>query len=343
MIAALLSAALALQAPPCDPSLICEVENGEDLERVEGTPWIIASSVNGAGLFRLDARTGTASVIAVDVPENPPISMANSHCPGRLTPGAFAGHGIAVRQGPRPQLFAVNHARGTIEIFDIAPADARLTWRGCVRTPPDMAANGIVPLPGGALAATKYATPGQDFTKSMAAGTPTGDVRLWLPGHGWSTVAGSAASVANGIAASNDGKRLFVAVTGTREIWRITLRGRSTASIDRARLDFSPDNLRWDSKGHLLTAGFNGAAADAAACFARPDCILGWSAAAIDPDTLKTRLLASCPGTSAFGNATTAIEVDHEIWLGTFRGDAIARIHRPDTGSTPGQPTCLTH
>lgn len=340
MIATLLTATLALADPVCAPALICGVENGEDLERVEGTPWIIASSVNGANLYRIDSRTGAVRVLSIDVAAKPRAPLPNSLCPGPLSPGEFSGHGIAVRQGRQAQLLAVNHARGSIEIFDIAPADARLTWRGCVKTPDEMAANGVAPLPGGGIAATRYATPGEDFTKGLAAGTATGDIRTWSPRDGWSIIPSTEASVANGIAASRDGKRLFVAVTGTREIWRITLNRRGTPTIERASLEFSPDNLRWGANGQLLTAGFNGSAADAVACFARPECSLAWSVAMIDPDTLKIQTMTSCPATASFGNATTALPVGDEIWIGTFRGHAIARVARRSANGAAASASC---
>ncbi len=326
-------------ATACRPALICGLKNAEDLERIEGTPWIIASSVGGPDLYRLDVRDGSRVDIEIDwSARSRARQFVHDTCAGPPGPGAFVGHGIAVRQGRRPRLYAVNHARRTIEIFDIDRSNANLTWRSCVVTPADMSANGIAPLPRGAIAATKYATPGKDFTAGMAAGAPTGDVRIWQPGRGWSKITGSEASVANGIAASPDGKRLFVTVTGTREVWRIDLSGANPLAIVRGRLDFSPDNLRWTGSGTLLTAGFNGSAADAAACFARTGCTLDYSVAEIDPQTLRAQLIAKCPGTAEFGNASAALEVGDNIWVGTFRGHAIAKVSKREgsPGECPG-------
>lgn len=335
MIATLLPLALLVASPPpadtdgdsCGASLICGVSNGEDLERVHDTPWVIASSVNGASLYRIDARDRSVKLLDLTIGAS---TARTSECPGPPEPARFAGHGIAIVQGPRPLLYAINHARGTIEQFEISPVDAALAWSGCIKTPPDMLANGIAPLPDGGLVATNFAAPGKDFTKDLAAGRVTGELRRWTTRDGWSVVPGTEASVANGVAVSDDGQRVFVAVTGTREIWRIDLTHGDRPRLVRNQLDFSPDNLRWDENGDLLTAGFDGSAAEAVACFARPDCSLGYSVAAIDPITLDYRLITRCPATSAFGSATTALRVDGEIWLGTFRGTALARIDEYD-------------
>lgn len=318
--------ATAQDRPACGRDSICGPINAEDLERVSGTPWVIASSVNGSDLYRIDARNGSWRPLQIALLPKGQRATAGSDCASAPTGKAFAGHGIAIRQGARPTLYAVNHARDAIEIFEIDRSDARLTWRGCVRTPADMMVNGVAPLPGGGLAATKYATPGQDFVAGMAAGMPTGDVRIWFPDRGWRTVAGSETSVANGIAATPDGATLYVAVTGTREIWRIRRPSSAAPHIQRVKLDFSPDNLRWNEDGRILTTGFNATPAEAGACFASSGCTLGYTVAALDPRSLKVTILAHCPGGGGFGNASGALRVGKEIWIGTFRGSRVGRL-----------------
>jgi hypothetical protein len=48
-------------------------------------------------------------------------------------------------------------------------------------------------------------------------------------------------------------------------------------------------------------------------------------AVAIDPATMQHTVIAMTTATTAFSNATMALPVDGEAWIGTFSGDKIAR------------------
>ena len=45
---------------------------------------------------------------------------------------------------------------------------------------------------------------------------------------------------------------------------------------------------------------------------------------AIDPRTMQGRALATSPAIPRFSNITMALEVNGELWIGTFHGDRIA-------------------
>ena len=49
----------------------------------------------------------------------------------------------------------------------------------------------------------------------------------------------------------------------------------------------------------------------------------------INPNTLKVQELIRQPNSEAFGAGTVAVEVGKELWVGSFRGDRIARFPVP--------------
>ena len=49
----------------------------------------------------------------------------------------------------------------------------------------------------------------------------------------------------------------------------------------------------------------------------------------IDPVTLTVREIVSRPDTPEFGAGTAVVEVGHELWVGSFRGNRIAIIEAP--------------
>ncbi len=56
----------------------------------------------------------------------------------------------------------------------------------------------------------------------------------------------------------------------------------------------------------------------------KPRCPHGWAVVKLDPATMQVTPILSVQGTEAFGDATGAIQVGDELWIGTYRGDRIA-------------------
>ena len=48
--------------------------------------------------------------------------------------------------------------------------------------------------------------------------------------------------------------------------------------------------------------------------------------ASLDPDSMTFTEIVDLPATQEFGGGTSAIFVDNELWIGTFRGDRIAIV-----------------
>jgi hypothetical protein len=49
-------------------------------------------------------------------------------------------------------------------------------------------------------------------------------------------------------------------------------------------------------------------------------------ALAIDPETMEYTTIAQGTANAAFSNATMALEVGDEVWIGTFAGDRIGIV-----------------
>jgi hypothetical protein len=96
-------------------------------------------------------------------------------------------------------------------------------------------------------------------------------------------------------------------------------------------LPFTPDNLRRDSGGRLITAGMKN---DVPACGGRPGpghdlsklstCPRGFFAFYVDPATMSTQAFAQSEANPVFSNATIAVVIDKKYFIGTFSGDRVA-------------------
>jgi hypothetical protein len=87
-----------------------------------------------------------------------------------------------------------------------------------------------------------------------------------------------------------------------------------------------PDNIRWQSNGTLLSAGHDAPPMARATECLRVTCndtaarVARW-----DPKTLKVEEAVRYPSDDVFFGATAALQVGKEIWIGSVRGDRIAR------------------
>jgi sugar lactone lactonase YvrE len=149
---------------------------------------------------------------------------------------------------------------------------------------------------------------------------------IWRPKTGWQDVPEAATiSADNGVAASADGKQLFVAGSGDETVVRLSLDG---TPGDRAviKTGFHTDNLRWGSDGFLYASGARDTVSNLWACApnTKQRCTSPFSVLRIDPATLQTREILDHPGAPIFGAASTALRIGDEYWLATPHGDRIA-------------------
>ena len=119
------------------------------------------------------------------------------------------------------------------------------------------------------------------------------------------------------------------------EIFKISLpdgsvrevsRGQTPAKKDVVDVPFHPDNIRWQSNGTLLSAGHDAPTMARATECLRVTCndaaarVARW-----DPKSLKVEEAVRYPSDDVFFGATAALQVGKEIWIGSVRGNRIAR------------------
>lgn len=314
---------------------VCGPKNAEDLVRVPGTPWIIASSLSaGEALTLIDSRDGKYSRLDAQAKHD----AAFANCSNPPDPASLITHGLNVRASTKAKghstLYVVSHgAREAIEVFDIDATGAKpaLTWKGCVPLPDGLVANSVASFPDGSLLATILILPGKTFEDSVAK-RPTGAVYEWSPGKkGFELIRGSELPGNNGIEVSKDGKEFFVVSSGFQTVVAFA-RTNPTRQLRTTRpLPLTPDNLHIDEEGRLLTAGMKN---DVPECGGAPGpthtleklstCPRGFLALAIDARTMRDTVLAESPAIPSFSNATMVLTLDGQYWIGTFSGDRIA-------------------
>lgn len=312
---------------------LCGLQNAEDLILIDNTSWVLVGELSakptGGGAYFVNIDDGAVRSAQPDF--SAPAAAPYTACPGAPAPETFSAHGLGIRYGQSQvhEVFAINHnERESIEIFDLDVSEAvpRLTWKGCVIAPPAMSANSVAPLPDGGFVVTSFGIrTDPDTYQKAAAGEVSGFVAEWSAATGWSEVPGTLLVANNGIAVSDDGRQLFVTTWGDGKL-HIVSRGEiphTRRSIDLPGL--RPDNIHRLADGRLLIAAQAAEATEVFACSREPVCTVGFVVLRFDPDTETLERLLEEPGSPVFGGASGAILVGDEIWVGTFRGDRVAR------------------
>jgi len=327
---------------------LCGVTNAEDLVLIPHTRWIVAGGLgprDGAGppgaLRIIDARSHVWRQAYPTWRQWYPKDPANSHlragefpgCKGPPPPGTMALHGLGVRRTPegRIMIYAVDHGpTERIEAFevDLAHGWPELTWVGCVEPPAPLQANSIAVAPNGTIIATVFRLPGESL-EDVRAGKTTGGVYEWSPGGTEFKRLPLALSGPNGIEISPDGRTLYFAEFGRKQVTAYS-RADFGKPVGVARVSgFWPDNVHWDDRGRLIAAGMNhnyddcvdapwpGPAASAA-------CTRTYHVVAVDPRTFAERPVASGVTHPAFSNVSSGLVVGDTLWLGAYRADRIA-------------------
>lgn len=325
-------------AAGCEPKggaeFICGLNAPEDFVRVPDTNWVLVSSM-GEGkshLYAVDAKTRVPTALfPADGAHEQLDKKTYATCPGPLPKGAFASHGLDLRSKGRGKstVFVVNHGgRESIEVFELAASGKTpsVTWVGCVLFPAGASGNSVAGLANGGFITTNFHDPKDaDAFKKMTAGQITGNVQEWHPASGWTVLPDSAMSGPNGIALSSDGKWLYVAGWPAQVVVRFERTGNTWTKRDTIRTGILTDNLRWMADGSLLAAGQDTKMPDVFQCRA-PACYMGSGGVKIDPKTLQTKRLVTYAGNESFEGGTTVLDVGNEYWIGSFKGDRIARV-----------------
>ena len=329
--------------PDCQPEgparPICGFTNPEDLVPLPGDGALLAGEYgrdaehHSGGLVLLDLETEQVRRVYRGG-EGPARWEAGWGAPGCTAPpsAAFNSHGLDLvrRDDGRLALLAVQHGgREAVEIFEVSGAggDWAVEWRGCVPAPASASLNDVAALPDGSFFTTKMYDLSErpDFSQGMPT-TPTGYALLWSPADGYTKVGGSDGVIPNGIAASPDGRLVYMNVAGGDHVRKIEVA--TGRELGRARVP-APDNVTWSPDGVLLVASARpGGPDDFAACgrVVQGPCRLPFAIVAVDPDTMQALGPVYESSGTPMGAGTVGLQIGRELFIGSFQGDRILRV-----------------
>lgn len=322
---------VAQSSSACTPdygiNYICGLINAEDLLNISDTGLIIASGMNGD----LEGSTVNGHIYLVDTKNNnweDLISASNfslswdtdtyPYCPGDIDINDFSAHGLALKQRDAGNfdLYITSHgAREAVEIFTLSVENrsASLTWRGCVPLDETIMHNSLAILDDGGFITTQFMT-WDGGVESAFSGEAKDSLVTWKPGGQPTLVPNSELIAPNGIVVSEDERYIYVAAFGSSELVRFDS-AQDPLTKDSIPLTILPDNVRWASSGKLLTAGGNASGE-------------GWSVIEIDASSLEATRVGGMGGDIAIQGVSSALQVEDDIWVGTYSGDRIAYFKR---------------
>lgn len=317
---------------------LCGFQNPEDLALLPDGQSLVVSeygSMQGGragqlALFELGAEQRTVLFRGGDA-EGTEESWGDAACPGPPS-REFSPHGIhlSTRSDGRFQLLAVQHGgRESVEFFELrqAPRPWAAVWRGCAVAPQGSWLNDVVALPGGGFLVTHMMPKGDLAELSSSFRDPPaarGHVLEWKRGGGFAVVAGTKSALPNGIELSRDASLIYLNVAGSHQVWRIErATGRVTGRADVR----APDNSTWAADGKLLVSSMLAGPEQFGVCtnLAQGACPLPFQIVALDPQSLKTRVLYRGGG-APMGGGTVGLRVRDELFIGSFAGDRILRV-----------------
>lgn len=301
-------------------------------------PWLVLSEMpraNAPGRL-LAFRPATSTLLALYPPqgsasrpsEGAPVDASDDggcHAGKPPPPIDFAPHGLDLA-GSR--LLVVNHGRReAVEEF-VLGADANgltLEWKSCTPLPPDASANDVVALEDGGFAATKMVErPQWKGIAKLLLGMKTGELLRHSPTtRVWTPVPNTAGRAPNGVEVDAEG-RFYIAEWMGRRIVRVAADG---SGREEVALDFSPDNLAWASDGRLLVAGQRASVFAVPGCAKLEDetCAVPSVVVAIDPTTMQVAPILDDDPATVVGAASIAVELEGDLWIGSFAGNRLVR------------------
>lgn len=353
----------AADKPSCAPrvgelNFVCGVVDPEDLARIPGSRWIIASGYDpgggllagsGLNLVDSDAKTFTSFYTGVSAQQRPD-RKRYPLCGDAPDPQKLVTHGLYLHPGlgtGNYTLYAVTHSpRETIEIFTVNTGGATpaLSWNGCVPMPAPLKGNGVVAFADGTILATVLGVPG----KTTAAGLSAGAVLQWKPGDAaFQFLPGTDLAGDNGIEISKDEREFYVIGFGDATVSAFSRADSSNPLRSVKAPGFVPDNLRWS--GDLLIGtgpmydepacgGTRAQSAQMGTFVRRPGggCNRGYIAAALDPATMQWKILAYGEPNPQIGIISTGMVIGDTLWIGAALTPGLA--YRALPGAKSSEP-----
>ncbi len=328
---------------------LCGIQNPEDLAVLPGNQALLVSEFGSmdedkpGALAWLDLKTEKLTAlfpqggpgVAPQISEGP--DWGDEHCPGppdqRINPQGIDLHRRQDGgENGALELFVVNHGgRESIELFELSMAEHTLSWRGCVPMPEGTFLNDVAALPDAGFATThmfpkSFGASAKYQLARAAVGGNTGYVLVWHPGGAVNKLAGSDAPFPNGIAATPDGRELYVDEYMANEVRHLALP--SGKLLGKASVEH-PDNITWSDDGTLLMASHTAGLRAMGACgqIERGACAAEFAIVGLDPKTMRTHVVVQRQG-PPMGAATVAVPVGREWFIGSYKSDRMLRLPR---------------
>ena len=307
--------------------IICGTRAPEDLEVTPDGRYLIVAKFGQGNDPPLDLfELATGKFTEIPLSAEPLNDWGDASCKESL--GSQVGpHGISLsrRSGGKYQIYVVNHSvRESMEMYELLPeGDAwKLVWHGCHLA--EKPYNDVATNPDGSFVATRPQAI-QREGGNLFGGQPTGDVVQWNASDGETVLPGSEYGFPNGILVSDDGRFAYISGWTTRSFHKYDLsRNHEIATV---KFDFMPDNLTWTSEGRILAAGIKGVTGNCPQESSYP-CIQGFGVAEIDPQTMSVSSIFNSAGRALINGVSVAIEVNDEVYVGSFQGSRIVKFSR---------------
>ena len=324
---------------PCDRSseleFVCGLKQPEDLARIPGTRWLIASGfASGSGLKLIDTARRTFEFWYTSSTSQRRLPDRYADCAQPPDPSLFNTQGISLRAGPNQQhtLYVTNHGgRESVEIFTVDAREEKpaLIWNGCVSLQNGLAANSVASYSDGTILVTVLTHPGTTITDFVRGGV-TGGVYEWTPTtKSFRLLSGTQLPGNNGLETAPDDSGFYVVAFGWRSVL-VFPRDLATPARRVEAPGFMPDNIHWNS-GRLILAGMQ---YDEPACGGvrkmidgtadTMRCHRGYTVAQLNPLDLSFRVVAYAGPNANFNGVSAAVIIDDELWLGSYQDDRVA-------------------
>ncbi len=327
----------------CAPSeglnFVCDADRPEDMARLPGSPWVVASGFSrGSGLKLLDTRRAHQRRWFAATPDQViPDLVRYPDCKAPPDPAEFNARGLSLRivRSGHATLHVVNHGgRESIEVFDITfeakQQEPQIEWKGCLLMPAGHVGNAVATFGDGTVLTTVLTRPGTTIT-DFERGLATGGVYRRRPGEdAFHLIPGTELPGNNGLETARNDQEFYVVAFGLRAV-AIFPRDSTTGPTAIVKAPgFMPDNIHYDGR-RLLAAGMvteepmcGGVRKIIDGLADKMLCPRGYRVAILDPDSRRFKLLAQGARNSKFNGVSSAIIVGKTLWLGSYQADRIA-------------------
>ena len=310
-----------------DVDMICNTRAPEDFEVTPDGNYLIVAKFGQGDDHPIDLynfNTGRFSQLPISDDKQP--GWGDPACTESIG-NAVSPHGLSLTQrtGGEWQFYVVNHnERESMEMYELLQDgnNWRLVWRGCVFA--EVPYNDVSARPDGSYVATRptaFVGEGDD----VFSGEPTGDVARWSAEDGEEVLPGTEIGYPNGVLVSDDGRYAYISGWTTSDFHKYDLEAEE--EVLQVDLGFMPDNLTWTPDGRLMAAGIKGVNGN---CPANSDdpCLQGFQVVVINPDNGAITRVFENRGRALINGVSVAIEVNGDVYVGSFQGDRMVRFSR---------------